>query len=549
MTRFLSFFGFFVFLSIFFAGSVQAQLEGPIDREEQITASVVPQNAPPPVILIAPTNGQHLNDDRVEFRWREVTGHTVPLDRYELSLNGVVLFDNIPLTPTSNADYTLTLIDGVYRLKLSTAASLDDGTYTWKIRVIDTQDRGTDSATWVFTVDTVQPPIVVTNIQGQEVSISASDPSTIPEEPVVVHVEQPYIYGSTEPLANVQLVITRGDGSQHAFQMIATSDGHFLFFTPELNPYEIISLTFTATDLANNIRTLSGLRIQYVPRQIVIPLPEIVPGQPEEIIIPVPEIPGLPFEPTPPPLKPDVPTQPPLQAAPQIFERPVISHLRWWRAILLLFLFLYALTVFIWTANTWWLFLPWLGRLLFWWLLWPEKQDRTATPRNKSVPWVRWKVEWLEDKKLRRRRVWTSPGGWFDLPQAFPAIQTLELENRNWKWLPIPSDQELPDSYVGARSLTLARAKSPVPDSTLIERDQYIWIWAVPLHASPWRWTLRWLPRLWLFLALMFALWLTWNVPTLVSFIWLFVCIWCCVRDLQAQLPQRWSAWQDGETV
>lgn len=523
-----------------------AQLTDPIEHSVEVTA-IVPSTQPPPVpILRRPSNNAVTSEKRVEFRWEEVTGHVMPLDHYDLIVNGTTLFNNIALTDHETSEYTLTLQDGIYRLRLKQVADLDDGEYTWKVRVVDNQNIDTSSTTWKFTVDTSSPPLIITDIQGQNVSISASDPQTIPTEPVVVNVSQPFVYGSTEILAEVQLIVTRADGTQSNYQMTATDDGHFLFYLPELLANEIVELDLTAIDQAGNSRALSGVRIQYVPRRLVIPLPEVFPGQPGEVVIPLPDIPGIltprPTPPTDPESgEPSVPTPP----APQVYEREVIRY-SFWRMILMLLVFLYSLLIFVWTGNSFWVYPLWLPRFWRWLLLWPEGQDRATTPRGTGVPWVPMVFEWLvSEGKLRRRWIWTSPTGNFHYPQQFTSVQTLSVTHPKWLWLPLPADKILPDRFVGLQTEMQSRIAKKDGATTVVGEENFVWTWLKVLQPVSWRWQLRLVPRFFLVGMILVAVWLTWTAPVLESFLWLACTLWLLIRDVQGRLPSRWYSWID----
>lgn len=513
---------------------VSAQITGPLSEEVTVTATV-PSRTPPPVpILIRPENNSFINTGTVDFEWRAVTGHDVPLARYEISVNGVKLFD-LPLGNDESVNYSLTLSNGVYRLVLKNPARLPDGTHTWKIRVIDDDDKGTDSATWQFTVDSSQPPIVVTNINGQEVSISASDPSTLPESPVIVRSSQPFIYGTTESQAEVQLIVRRADGSESHYKMQSTSDGRFLFTLPVLNADEIVGLTITVIDRADNSRVLSGLQIQYVPRRFVLPLPDFVPDQPD-IVITLPDVPGF-LQPTPPPLRPSpspsTPTDPGVDpdAQPtdlvvvvpgrQVFERPV-TFLGGWRWLLLLMLWGYTLWVYFWTATPWRWYFSWLPQIFKWWLLWPDSGVVVSTGTGTPFPWGLTRLEWLESySSYARRHVWTTPTGFWRVPPELPSSAVLTVLNSYWT-----SSGSGDFSRGGVAPVLLPILSS---DSTTSSQE--------------WRWKLRWWPRLWLLATVLLAAWLAYRVPVVETFAWFGICLWMFIRDIQARLPERWRIW------
>lgn len=528
----------------------QAQIsgfEGPVEHSDDMVSAIVPVRDPPPVpILRRPRHNSYLNSGKVEFRWKEVTGHLVPLDRYEFSLNGERLYV-LDLTDEETDEYSYYLEDGEYHLVLKSPARLENGSYTWKIRVLDINDNGSDSATWQFTVDSTPPPIIVTEISGEPHSISASDPDTIPVDPVIVTVSDPYIYGSTESLAEVQLIVYRADGSVHEAKMTATSDGHFLFYLPFLNPDEIVSLSITAIDLAGNTRSLTGLRLQYVPRKFVLPIPDFYPGQPD-VVIPIPTVPGIIRpRPTPPPLDSGDPARP-TPAAPQTYERPVHRQ-SLWRMTLLFLILGYVLLLFIWTGNPWYFGLTWLWHVIPWWILWREGHDRVTTPRGSSVPWLSVQGEWIEaGGKLKRFHSMSSPGGFWVFPNTFPSLAKLMIDHQHWSFTPVDKDARVPKGYIGVDDLTFVRPETHTTHTaTEIPPDKLLWVWVSATRRCVWRWRGRWIPRLWIILTLLVALWVTYQIPVIEMFIWLAVVGWLVGRDVQGRLSERWAVW--GETV
>jgi hypothetical protein len=514
------------------AWPVSAQISGTLSKEVIVTATV-PSRTPPPVpILVRPENNSFINTGTVDFMWRAVSGHDVLLARYEISVNGVKLFD-LPLGNDESVNYSFTLNNGIYRLVLKNPARLPDGTHTWKIRVLDDDDKGTDSATWQFTVDSSQPPIVITNINGQEVSISASDPVTIPESPVIVTSSQPFIYGTTESQSEVQLVVRRTDGSESYYKMQSTSDGRFLFTLPVLNADEIVTLTITVIDRADNSRVLSGLQIQYVPRRFVLPLPDFIPDQPD-IVITIPDIPGI-VRPTPPFLRPtpspspapggvDPAAYPGAQqptelivvvSGQQVFERPV-TFLGGWRWLLIFLLWGYTLWVYLWTGNRWIWYFPWLLAFGRWVILWKDPEFIMLSAGGNPIPWGLTRLEWLKsDSRYERRYVWTTPTGFWQVPPDMPAQGViLTVENPHWVW---PGGSELTRLRVNPKS-----------------------------GSQQWRWKFRWWPRIWILATVLVAAWLAYRVPVAETFTWLGICLWFFIRDIQGRLPERWRAWQEG---
>lgn len=531
--------------------TVLAAPTDPIEIDVSVSATVPGQagTPPPSPVLIQPENNAYLNAGVVTFRWYQVTGSANPLDHYEFSLNGQQVY-NLPLTAQTTSNYIYTLNNGIYNLQLLPPAQLANGTYTWKVRVVDSQNLGTDSATWTFTVDSSAPPLVVTNVDGTNYNISATDPSTLPESQIIVTHSQPYIYGSTESYATVQLAVTRASGEVNYFSMTATPDGHFLLWLPNLNANELVSIVITAIDLANNSTVLSGVQIQYVPPTIRIPLPGIVPGLPPTIEIPIPALPVIPPSLIPgasPVVRPSPPISPgpilspqPMPTPVQIFERPQQSVIDL-RFFIFLGLMGYIVALLWLTGNqitslpafTFWI-------LRFWLWGFRAKHRLVKLPELVGVPGLRYEVRWLKgDNTLRTYRAFSGWSGEWWSPETGGQMASLVIQREDWSFAfgqPTPglaSDQQwlTADSwYVGQ-----ATGKSQVP---VLFPGTQIW---VPLQLTQTHWPqfLRFLPRVMVIITLLIALWATYFVPTLWSFVLLGFIVWVLVRDILARIPQR----------
>ncbi|MCD8484106.1 hypothetical protein LRY60_00610 [Candidatus Woesebacteria bacterium] len=310
----------------------------PKDRPVEVTASVPPQGAPPAPILVRPENNDIYRTGKILFQWKGVD-HVSAIDRYELYLNGQLKFGPIHITNQETDDYILTYnaTENLYSLQLKQEAALADGVYTWKIRVIDTNDRGTDSTTWTFTIDSTPPPIIVTEIDKDPYAISASDPSTFPTEPISVRDRSPVIRGNSETGSELEVVVRYPDGTiWHMYTTEVLSGGGFVINFSNVPLDTVMHLTITAIDPATNTTVLDAIDLIYRSPEIVIPLPDIfpfpltirvrIPGQIIEIPdIDLPDIPGLPQpEPAEPTTTPSPrPEEKPVTPTEQVFTRPV----------------------------------------------------------------------------------------------------------------------------------------------------------------------------------------------------------------------------------
>ncbi len=533
----------------------------PKDRDLSVTASVTARGGPPPYpILVSPAQNAILTSGVVTFVWQEVTGHTAALDRYELNLNGTKKFGDISLTAETTADYVLTISDGKYYLALKADKYLIDGLYTWHIRVVDVNGLGSDSTTRTFTVDSTPPPLLVTGIDGQAVTISAADPNSISSEPITVQHSQPLLIGKTDAGAEVQLTVTYPDGSTASYKVTADINGVFGFTLESLTANQVISLKFIAIDLAGLSTVLDGVRLQYQPRVIVIPIPPIIPGLPPEIIIPVPSLPSLPIVPPvisrifPTPFPPVTePIVTPLPQPVKIVSLPIFAATPWlW--LVAGGLFGYTLSLFWLTGNAW-SWLPFfLGELMhFWfWPWWHRHHELRSQEEGRCLPWTGFTLVGLdEQRRTRVHRVLTDWAGCWSVPLTTWVMYQVVQQSAGFEYpadrinlSEVRIDSTERQIYLAGESIWLFDPKQRQQASTV----EYV---ALPVSLS-YRlviWVRRWRPgrrRLWLYLPRLFlgialaaSAWVLGHVPLAWSAILLVLILWLVGRDLTARLPSR----------
>jgi hypothetical protein len=287
-----------------------------ITENTTVTATVV-VSAPPSVpILVSPGNNSYVTVSKPSFTWKASTDDGA-IASYELSIDGSPLFTGIPTSATDNAFYTLTYNNSTDEYTLTPKNDLSQGTHTWKIRAVDNQNLGTDSATWTFTIDTQAPSFVITQIGTTSVSISAQDSGTIPTEPVVVDENPVTISGTGEAGSTVQItLVIPGDPTQN-FNIQINPDGTWSQNLGTLPRNITMLLSFTITDPAGNVSILNDIPFT-IPSDIIVfpptPIPTAEPSPtPEPTTTPTPE-PGATPEPTPEPSSSPEPTPTPIPA-------------------------------------------------------------------------------------------------------------------------------------------------------------------------------------------------------------------------------------------
>lgn len=267
----------------------------PKDRETTITLTVKDEIPPSVPILISPSNGSLITDSTPPFVWEESTDNVL-MGYYVLYLDGSILFNNIPLTDTSNGSYTLTKSGTQYTL--IPASGISDGSHTWKIVAFDYHGNNRSSDTWSFTIDTAAPTLVVTSIGEQNTSISAQDLSTLPDPYLTITTNEPIITGTSEANSTIQLTVIVPDEADRNYTITVDSSGNWSQQLPILTRDVIITMNFIVTDQAGQITVLNDVNF-LIATQFVFttPIPTSAPGLEGEIVptptpvIPIPLIP------------------------------------------------------------------------------------------------------------------------------------------------------------------------------------------------------------------------------------------------------------------
>ena len=256
-----------------------------------VTATV-PAPSPSPTstspnspILISPDNNTIINSSSPTFIFEPSTDAS-GINKYELWIDGG--FDQNVSHLTAST--------------ISTPATnaLIDGLHTWKIKAVNNNGLGTDSATFSFTIDTTPPVILINQVAEHPVTLSSQDQSTIPAGYSLSTTDlTPTFSGTLEAYATLTLSLT---GSVASYTLNTTADANSTFsLTPT---FQLASDTYTvyisSSDQASNSSSLPSftLNITSAPAKtpaITIPLPSplptiTIPGLP----IPQPKLPTLP---------------------------------------------------------------------------------------------------------------------------------------------------------------------------------------------------------------------------------------------------------------
>lgn len=256
-----------IFLWAFFsAASTQAS-------EVNISASI-PDIIPPSVpILIEPSDGSIISDNTPTFRWYESTDN-LAMSHYNFYRNGSVLFANVPLTATNNSQYLLEYdsLNGIY--SLTPKSSFNDGAHTWRVVAVDFANLSASSDTWDFTVDTLVPSFVLSKIGDTSVNISAANPSSVPDDPILIFQDdadanEPILIASGEANSDVKLTVTIPDDPNQVFNTSINSSGQYELQLGILPRDEDICMDFIITDQVGHVSVLEDvcfrIALQYWP--------------------------------------------------------------------------------------------------------------------------------------------------------------------------------------------------------------------------------------------------------------------------------------------
>jgi len=249
----------------------------PKDRNDVVSATV-PDNLPPsPPILISPPNNSYVTTSTPTFVW-EASSDDREMDHYQLYLDGVLLFDNIPLNDTSNSEYILDFEPSTNQYSLTVLNSISNGVHTWKVRAYDVMGLSMDSATWTFTLDTLAPNFVVTQIGTATVTISAQDASTIPTSPLELTANEPLIVANGEANSSVAVTLTIPGEASQFFTVLIDSGGNWSLQLGVLPRNVVMTLDFIITDPAGHVSVITGVEFIILQDVIVFPPASPTPG-------------------------------------------------------------------------------------------------------------------------------------------------------------------------------------------------------------------------------------------------------------------------------
>lgn len=250
----------------------------PKNRYVGVSATVQDITAPSIPILVAPADTSTITTTYPTFIWQPSTDDRA-VTKYQLWVDGSLLFDDIPTGSTTNGSYTLVVEDG--EMKLTPVNALSQGEHHWYVMAFDAAGNSATSATWSFTIDTQAPVTVITQVGTATTNISSSDPSSVPLTPISLTANEPLISGTSETGATLQLTpIIPGQANQVFTHTI--SGGTFAFQLGVLPTNVVMTFSIVSSDAAGNTSVISN--VTFIITKAIIIIPPIFPSSTPTVI-------------------------------------------------------------------------------------------------------------------------------------------------------------------------------------------------------------------------------------------------------------------------
>lgn len=271
-----------LFFSLLFSSqlleSVAAQTV-PINQSVAVSASIPDHEAPSTPILIAPEDEANLSTAYPVFQWY-ASHDNMGMSHYRFWMDNATFFDNIPLDDFANGDYSLDYDPGTEIYTFVASNPLSHGPHRWQIIAVDQMDNSAASDIWDFNIFTASPEFTIDWLGDVNVNIEATDPSTVPDDPIILFID--------EPTANEPWIVAFADANLTVDLTVAIPGDPLQYFsqnTDENGDWELqlgilprdtnIRLDFTITDVVGHQSQIVELYIkiyqQYWPPTTVPP--------------------------------------------------------------------------------------------------------------------------------------------------------------------------------------------------------------------------------------------------------------------------------------
>lgn len=278
--------GSIIIVILLFASPISAGTD-PISEDSPVSATIPIRSqpagdvlAPSVPILLRPFDGYYAPDYTPEFVWRRSTDPDGNFVEYTFYLNGIATYLGISnLGNSSGTGYTAIIVDD--EIRLTPLQSFADGTYEWKVVAYDSVGHQASSTVWRVTIDTLAPPITLTDIdQYHNLTHSTLDPTSVPVNThyqVIGPQAIPFTI-LTEPYLPVTIRALAVEDYQTSYSITGNADSQGLITLSLYLPADRYFIRISAIDRANLVSLLPDFQLTVVPglapqESIIIPLP------------------------------------------------------------------------------------------------------------------------------------------------------------------------------------------------------------------------------------------------------------------------------------
>jgi len=259
-----------------------------VQENTAVGAHIQDTGNPSPAILISPDNGAFLANTAPTFVFQLATDPQSPIRHYEMYLNSNLFIKELPSsqTPVETDQYKSIIYQN--KMTFTLKQPLKDGVYTWMIKAYDMYGHSADSAVWTFTIDTVPPFIIITEIEeNKNLNLSSKDPSSIPANLVLeTQSRKPAFTGKTEPGSRIQITLIPAAGSSVILTTTADSNGNFILKPKQNLETKNYRVLVVVSDAASNTTALPEflLKILQPEPSSIITLPPKIITHPQDLI-------------------------------------------------------------------------------------------------------------------------------------------------------------------------------------------------------------------------------------------------------------------------
>ncbi len=286
-------------LAFFIAPQSAFALTKTVTSTASVSATVVEQTFTP-AKLISPTNGSITTNPFEPFVFRQAVS-TNGISHYDLYIDGQIVAGNISDTALNQDAYFYTTIRNSYDniIYVYLKNRLAEGSHIWHVNSFSNGGTTVDSDYWRFTLDSITPIIILTNVDQNRMYWTTNDPTTIPPEDqrhLLLRSNSPLLQGKVEAFANLKISVICPVSAPIDCQSTSITtnypDGTWQDRLHNLLPNVEYLVYLIAVDAANNINNFPVFYITFptgakptataspiVPSPSIIPSPNVGEGQ------------------------------------------------------------------------------------------------------------------------------------------------------------------------------------------------------------------------------------------------------------------------------